>query len=142
VKAGEFIVVNPYMANDLIKMGLWDENMRNTLLGSKGSVQNIDKIPKEIRNIYKTVWEIPQQVLIAHSIARAPYIDQSQSLNLYFADKEPADKITKAHFYGWSNGLKTGSYYIRTKPATDSASFTLETSAVGEEEPVCDSCSS
>jgi ribonucleoside-diphosphate reductase alpha chain len=153
VKAGEYIVVNPYLSEDLIKLGLWDERMRETLISENGSVQNIPGVPENLKKVYKTVWEIPQQSLIAHSIARAPYIDQSQSLNLYFADGDP-DKITRAHFYGWSNGLKTGSYYIRTKPAAESASFTVtktdadvEESGMEhatehtEEPPVCDSCS-
>lgn len=125
VKAGEFIVINPYMMNDLIKAGCWNEDMRNTLLETRGSVQNIPGIPQKIKDIYKTVWELQQKVLIDHSVARGPYIDQSQSLNLYFASGDP-DKIAKAHFYGWSKGLKTGSYYIRTKPAVNSASFTVE----------------
>jgi ribonucleoside-diphosphate reductase alpha subunit len=130
VKAGEFMVVNPYLAADLIKLGLWNENMRNNLLQTRGSVQNIPEIPKKLKDIYKTVWEIQQKVLIDHSIARGPYVDQSQSLNLYFADGNQ-EMITKAHFYGWSRGLKTGSYYIRTKPSTNSASFTM----TKEEEP-------
>jgi ribonucleoside-diphosphate reductase alpha chain len=125
VKAGEFLVINPYMASDLIKLGLWNEDMRQKLLSSRGSIQTFEEIPLKLRNVYKTVWELQQKVLIDHSVARAPYIDQSQSLNLYFADGNP-DKITKAHFYGWSKGLKTGSYYIRTKPAINAASFTKD----------------
>jgi ribonucleoside-diphosphate reductase alpha chain len=132
VKAGEFLVINPYMAADLIKAGLWNEDMRQKLLNSRGSIQSFDEIPQKLKNIYKTVWEIQQKVLIDHSVARGPFIDQSQSLNLYFADGNP-DKITKAHFYGWSKGLKTGSYYIRTKPAINAASFTNETKDSREE---------
>ncbi len=125
VKAGEFLVINPYMAADLISAGLWNEDMRQKLLASRGSIQSFEEIPQKLKNIYKTVWEIQQKVLIDHSVARGPYIDQSQSLNLYFSEGNP-DKITKAHFYGWSKGLKTGSYYIRTKPAINASSFTLE----------------
>lgn len=125
VKAGEFIILNTYMANDLIKAGLWNDDMRTKLLESRGSIQNIEEIPQRIKDVYKTVWEIQQKVLIDQSLARAPYVDQSQSLNLYFADGNP-EKITKAHFYGWSRGIKTGSYYIRTKPAINASSFTLE----------------
>ncbi len=128
VKAGEYLITNPYMAADLIKAGLWNEDMRQKLLTSRGSIQSFDEIPLKLKNVYKTVWEIQQKVLIDHSVARAPYIDQSQSLNLYFADGNP-DKITKAHFYGWSKGLKTGSYYIRTKSAINAASFTKEESS-------------
>ena len=131
VKAGEFILLNHYMANELIKLGLWKEDMRNILLDSRGSIQNIEGIPARIKEIYKTVWEIKQSILIKHSITRGIYVDQSQSLNLYFASGD-AELITKAHFYGWSGGLKTGSYYIRTKPAADAASFTKEE----KEEPI------
>jgi ribonucleoside-diphosphate reductase alpha chain len=123
-RAGEFILVNPYMTSDFIKHGLWNENMRQTLLQSRGSIQHLN-IPQKLKDIYKSVWEIKQRVLIDHSIARGVYIDQSQSLNLYFEDGNP-DLIAKSHFYGWSKGLKTGSYYIRTKPAVNSASFTQE----------------
>jgi ribonucleoside-diphosphate reductase alpha chain len=125
VKAGEFLVVNPYMTADLIKAGIWNEDMRNKLLATRGSLQNIPEIPQKLKDVYKTVWEIQQKYLIDHSVARGPYVDQSQSLNLYFADGNP-DKITKAHFYGWKKGLKTGSYYIRTKPTINAASFTME----------------
>jgi len=130
VKAGEYVVVNPYMASDLIKAGLWNDGLRNRLLESRGSIQSFKEVPDKLKGVYKTVWEIQQKVLIDHAVARAPYIDQSQSLNLYFATGD-SDKITKAHFYGWNKGLKTGSYYIRTKPAVNSASFTL----TKEEEP-------
>lgn len=156
VRAGEFIVINPYMATDLIKAGLWNEEMRNKLLQTRGSLQEIKEIPQKLKDIYKTVWELQQKVLIDHSIARAPYVDQSQSLNLYFASGD-ADKIAKAHFYGWSRGLKTGSYYIRSKPSINSASFTVtkeeeperieksppkKTPVVEVTEEICDSCGS
>jgi len=134
VKAGEFLVINPYMASDLIKAGIWNEEMRQKLLSTRGSLQDIPEIPQKIKDVYKTVWELQQKVLIDHSIARAPYVDQSQSLNLYFEDGNP-DKITKSHFYGWKKGLKTGSYYIRTKPAVNATSFTKE-EKIDEEEPM------
>jgi ribonucleoside-diphosphate reductase alpha chain len=124
VKAGEFMIINPYMSNELIKRGLWNDEMRNKLLSTRGSIQEIKEIPQDLKNVYKTVWDLKQKVLIDHSVARAPYVDQSQSLNLYFAVGDYVS-ITKAHFYGWSKGLKTGSYYIRTKPAINAASFTL-----------------
>lgn len=123
--AGEFILINKYMANDLIKLGLWDENMRNNLLAGRGSLKGIKKIPEDVKKVYKTVWELKQKVLIDHSAARGIYIDQSQSLNLYFEDAS-YDSITKAHFYGWKQGLKTGSYYIRSQPGVKSATFTYE----------------
>lgn len=156
VKAGEFMIVNPYMAADLIKAGIWNDDMRQKLLNSRGSIQSFEEIPQQLKNIYKTVWEIQQKVLIDHSVARAPYIDQSQSLNLYFADGQP-DKITKAHFYGWNKGLKTGSYYMRIKPIVNAVSFakdddnqTSQTSPVKKQpviglitgEDTCTSCGS
>jgi ribonucleoside-diphosphate reductase alpha chain len=138
--AGEFIILNKYLIDDLIKLGLWSEKMSSQLMESRGSIQNIPDIPTDIKNIYKTVWEIKQKVLIDHSIARAIYVDQSQSLNLYFEDAN-YDVISKAHFYGWTHGLKTGSYYIRSQPAIRSAAFTnvdssmnTETETVGTEE--------
>jgi ribonucleoside-diphosphate reductase alpha chain len=126
IKAGEYTLLNPYMANDLVKNKLWNKEMRNKLLQSRGSIQNINEIPQNLKDIYKTVWEIKQKNLIDHSIARAQYVDQSQSLNLYFGDGDLKDLLTKAHFYGWKRGLKTGSYYIRSKPAVNAASFTIE----------------
>lgn len=132
IKAGEYMVMNPYMANDLIKLGIWNEKMRENLLEGRGSIQNIPEIPQKMKDIYKTVWELKQKCLIDHSVARGIYVDQSQSLNLYFAIPN-AEQICKAHFYGWSKGLKTGSYYIRTKPREDSASFTLDKNTNTEE---------
>lgn len=123
--AGEFILINKYLANDLIKLGLWDDNMRNNLLAGRGSLKNIKKIPEDIKKVYKTAWELKQKVLIDHSVARGVYIDQSQSLNLYFEDAN-RDALQKAHFYGWKQGLKTGLYYLRTQPSVKSATFTYE----------------
>lgn len=124
-KAGDFIQLNHFLANDLIKAGLWRPNMKDILLETRGSIQNLEWIPEDIKKLYKTVWETKQKSLIDHSLARAMYIDQSQSLNLYF---ETGDfkKIYNSHMYGWENGLKTGSYYIRTQPASNAASFTKE----------------
>jgi ribonucleotide reductase alpha subunit len=129
--AGEFIILNKYMASDLIERGLWGD-MRNKLLESRGSLQAIKKlkgkeVPQDLHDLYKTVWELKQKSLIDHSAARGIYIDQSQSLNLYFAEANH-DQITKAHFYGHKKGLKTGSYYIRSKPAVNSISFTKDDS--------------
>jgi ribonucleotide reductase alpha subunit len=134
-KAGEFIQLNQYLANDLIKEGLWKPNMKDILLETRGSIQKLEWIPDRIKNLYKTVWEIKQKILIDHSLARSPYIDQSQSLNLYF---ETGDfkKILYSHIYGWENGLKTGSYYIRTQPASNAASFTKENINVIEEDNI------
>jgi ribonucleoside-diphosphate reductase alpha chain len=136
--AGECIVFNKYMAYDFIKLGIWDDNMRNELLKNRGSVQNIEGVPQELKNIYKTVWEIKQKNLIDHSVQRGIYIDQSQSLNLYYNSggendvKTLGQKILNGHVYGWKSGLKTGSYYIRTKPAANSISFTVKPTNVEE----------
>jgi ribonucleotide reductase alpha subunit len=132
-KAGDFIQLNHFLANDLIKAGLWKSNMKDILLETRGSIQNLDWIPDNIKNIYKTVWEMKQKSLIDHSLARASYIDQSQSLNLYF---ETGDfkKIYNSHMYGWESGLKTGLYYLRTQPAINAASFTKKNSTEETEE--------
>ncbi len=137
--AGEFIILNNYLANDLIKNGLWKGDMRNKFLESRGSVQNMEDIPQKIKDVYKTVWEIKQKVLIDHSIYRAVYVDQSQSLNLYFKVGS-YDLITKAHFYAWSNGLKTGSYYIRTQSAVNGVSFTKKDAEETVDEPEDETC--
>ena len=129
VLAGEFICVNQHLVKDLIKAGLWNWEIRNALLGSSGSVQGIKGVPDDLKKLYKTVWEIPQKVLMNFAIDRAPYICQSQSLNIYMA--EPTySKMSSMHFYGWKNGLKTGQYYLRSKGAADSIKFTVNVDAL------------
>lgn len=115
--SGEFPVVNKHLVKDLIKLGLWNENLRDKIIINNGSVQDIEEIPTELKSIYKTAWEMSQKVIIDHAAIRAPFICQSQSMNLFVQDANFA-KLSSAHFYGWSKGLKTGSYYIRTKAAT------------------------
>jgi ribonucleoside-diphosphate reductase alpha chain len=125
--AGDFIVINKYLVKDLMKIGLWDIKMKNKIISKNGSVQNIDEIPQNIKNLYKTVWEIKQKVLIDQAIDRAPFVCQTQSMNLFF--EEPTQGIlTSALFHGWKNGLKTGSYYIRTKPKAQAQQFTIDPS--------------
>lgn len=150
VNAGEFIVLNQYMTGELINAGLWNEDMREKLLESRGSIQNIEEIPKKIRDIYKTAWELPQKCLIDHAVARGPYVDQSQSLNLFFSD-DVSKVLTKALINAWQRGLKTGVYYTRSKPAANSASFTMtrkretkeeKTVVFDNQEDTCDSCGS
>lgn len=129
--AGEITILNKYMAYDLIENGLWNDNMKDYFLKYRGSLNSINDIPENYKNLYKTVWEIKQKVLIDHSIARGQYIDQSQSLNLYFEDTDLntpmklIEKIMSAHLYSWRKGLKTGCYYLRSKSAANSVSFTL-----------------
>ena len=123
--SGEFIVMNKYLIRDLIKMGKWNKAMKDTIMLHEGSVQNISDIPDEMKAIYKTVWEIKQKALIDLSIQRGPYICQSQSLNI-FMEEPDFKKLSSMHFYGWSNGLKTGSYYLRTRPRVKSQQFTID----------------
>ena len=123
--AGEFTIVNKYLLKDLICLDMWNENTKNRLIFDNGSVQNIKNLPKFLKDIYKTVWEIPQKSLIEMSADRGPFICQSQSLNLFFSTPE-YKKLTMAHLLGWKLGLKTGSYYIRSKPASNAQKFGID----------------
>ena len=123
--AGEFVVINKHLIKDLLKLNLWNENMKNEIIRNNGSIQNIENIPNNIKEIYKTVWEIGNKTLIDMSAARGKYICQSQSLNL-FVDKPNFNKLNSMHFYAWSKGLKTGMYYLRTKPVSQAQQFTIE----------------
>jgi ribonucleoside-diphosphate reductase alpha chain len=116
--SGEFVLINKYLVRDLISLGLWNEDMKNLIILHKGSVQQIPSIPEDIRNVYKTVWEIKQKDLIQMSADRGKFICQSQSLNLFIEGVNSA-KLTAAHFHSWELGLKTGMYYLRTKSAAD-----------------------
>ena len=140
VLSGEFIIVNKHLLRDLVKLGIWDDRLKNKLMASNGSIQNIDEIPDNIKNLYKTAWEISQKVLLDMAADRGAFIDQSQSLNIFMENANFA-KLTSMHFYGWKAGLKTGMYYLRTKSATDAIKFTLDKEAMSEpvaknEEPV------
>jgi ribonucleoside-diphosphate reductase alpha chain len=125
VLSGEFVVVNKHLLKDLVDLGLWNEDMKNKIIFHNGSVQAIDEIPQDVKDIYKTVWEIKQRTIIDMAADRGAYICQSQSLNL-FVDKPSASKLTSMHFYGWKKGLKTGMYYLRTQAATQAVQFTVE----------------
>jgi ribonucleotide reductase alpha subunit len=107
VLAGEFVCINPHLVKDLIEIDMWTSDVKNSLMAHNGSIQNIRGIPNHIKMLYKTVWEIPQRVMINLAIGRSPYICQSQSLNLYMGEPN-FSKMTSMHFYGWKNGLKTG----------------------------------
>ena len=123
--AGAFMVLNKYLIRDLDKLNMWNKEMKDKILFYNGSIQQIKEIPDELKNLYKTVWEMKQKALIDLSIGRAPFVCQTQSLNLFF--EEPSHKVlTGAFFYGWSKGLKTGSYYIRTRPKVQAQQFTLD----------------
>ena len=125
VLSGEFIVVNKHLLEDLVKLGLWTEDLKQELMKANGSVQNIDIIPEDIKELYKTVWELSMKDIIDMSRQRGYFIDQSQSLNLFMKGATTA-KLTSMHFYAWKSGLKTGMYYLRTKSAVDAIKFTLD----------------
>jgi len=135
VLSGEFVVVNKHLLIDLVKLGLWNEEMKNEIIKANGSIQGIDSIPENIKAIYKTVWEIKMKHIIDMSADRGHFIDQSQSLNL-FIDQPNMGKITSMHFYAWEKGLKTGMYYLRTKAATQAIQFTVQKQAKPQLEPV------
>jgi ribonucleotide reductase alpha subunit len=112
--AGEFVMVNKHLVRDLQKLGMWNQRVKNEIIRAGGSVQTLDGVPDTLKEIYRTVWEIPQKSLIDMSADRGAYIDQSQSLNIFMENPTVA-KLSSMHMYGWKKGLKTGSYYIRTR---------------------------
>jgi ribonucleoside-diphosphate reductase alpha subunit len=128
VLSGEFVQVNRHLLKDLIKRGLWTDEMRMQLIAHNGSVLQLD-VPKEIKELYKTVWEIKQRIVLDMAADRGAYIDQSQSLNIHMIDASTA-KLSSMHFHGWQLGLKTGMYYLRTKAATDAIKFTVDVEKV------------
>ena len=125
VLSGEFIIVNKHLLEDLVQLGLWNEEMKQELMRNNGSIQNIQNIPVNIKELYRTVWEMSMKDIIDMSRQRGYFIDQSQSLNLFMEGATMA-KLTSMHFYGWKSGLKTGMYYLRTKSAVDAIKFTLD----------------
>jgi len=132
-QAGDFIMINKHLIKDLIDINLWDNDMREKILINDGSVQNIDEIPTNLKEIYKTVWEIKQKAIIDHSVIRGYFVDQSQSQNIFFADPD-TKKLSSALTYGWKQGLKTGMYYLRSKPATSALKVTMDANKVKAEE--------
>merc|ERR1712176_53586 len=124
VLSGEFVQVNRHLLRDLISRQLWTEDIRMQLIAHNGSVQHID-LPADIKELYKTVWEIKQRGVLDMAADRGAYIDQSQSLNIHMTDATPA-KLSSMHFHGWQLGLKTGMYYLRTKAAVDAIKFTVD----------------
>jgi ribonucleoside-diphosphate reductase subunit M1 len=124
VLAGEFQIVNPWLMKDLVELGLWNDDMKNRIIADSGSVQRIPSIPDTLKLLYRTTWEISQKAIIDMAADRGAYIDQSQSLNIHMAEPTFA-KLTSMHFYGWKKGLKTGMYYLRSRPAVDAIKFTV-----------------
>lgn len=157
VLAGQFVVVNTQLVDDLSNIGLWNTTMKDTIIAHDGSIQNIQGIPDELKAIYKTTWEISQKAVIDMAADRGAFIDQSQSMNIYIAEPN-IQKLTSMHFYGWKKGLKTGMYYLRTRPAAQAIKFTIDNTLVKEAkeretksttptnlltcEPGCDNCGS
>lgn len=135
VLSGEFVVVNKHLLKDLVQLGLWTNDMKNKIIAANGSVQNIAEIPENIKELYKTVWEIKQRNLIDMAADRGAYICQSQSLNL-FVDSPSSSKLTSMHFYAWKKGLKTGMYYLRSQAATQAVQFTIEKQGNNDMQPV------
>lgn len=135
VLSGEFIVVNKHLLKDLVDLGLWNDNLKNKIIVANGSIQDVAEIPEEIKELYKTVWEIKQRAIIDMAADRGAYICQSQSLNIFVQSPNFA-KLTSMHFHAWKSGLKTGMYYLRTKAAADAIKFTVETQAEQQITPV------
>jgi len=125
VLSGEFVLVNKHLVRDLIDVGIWDENLKDEIILNNGSVQGISRIPEEIRNRYRTVWEMSMKSIIDMAADRGPYICQSQSMNL-FLPEPTVGKVNSMHFYAWEKGLKTGMYYLRSKPAGSAKKITVE----------------
>jgi ribonucleoside-diphosphate reductase alpha chain len=146
--AGEFIIANKYMMKDLLELGLWNEKVKNNIIANNGSIQHMDFIPEEIRNKYRTVWELPMRELIDMAADRGAFVCQSQSLNLWLEDPN-YNNLTSMHFYGWNKGLKTGIYYLRRRAAHKAQQFTIEVEKKETVDPashyiedeVCEMCS-
>jgi ribonucleoside-diphosphate reductase alpha chain len=148
--AGEFIVINKYMLKDLVELNLWNKEMKEKIIVNEGCLQHIKEIPTDIKELYKTVWEIKQKHIIDMAADRGAFICQSQSMNLFMSEPDPR-KLTSMHFYAWEKGLKTGMYYLRTKPVANAQQFTVDPNTYAKiksesldtmfGEPSCTSCS-
>ena len=149
--AGEFIIINKYLIKDLIDRKLQNHDMKDKILINEGSIQNIEEIPQDIRDLYKTAWEIKQKKHIDQAADRGAYVCQSQSMNI-FVDDPNFNKLNTIHFYTWTKGLKSGMYYLRTKPKANTQQFTIDPTKAKknynnsvkeepEEHEVCESCS-
>ncbi len=141
-QAGDFILVNKYLVADLIKIGLWNAQLKDKIIACNGSIQSIDEIPNEIKQIYKTIWEIKQIWVLKNAAARGPFVDQTQSLNIFMGEPD-YQRLNSSHFWAWKAGLKTGMYYLRSKAATDAIKFTIDPKLVKqqEEQETCTNCS-
>jgi ribonucleoside-diphosphate reductase alpha chain len=135
VLSGDFIIVNKHLLRDLVELGVWNDRLKDKIISANGSVQHIAEVPDNIKDLYKTVWEIKQKTLIDMSADRGAYICQSQSLNIFMENPSVA-KLTSMHFYGWKKGLKTGMYYLRSKAAADAIKFTVQMQAEPQIQPM------
>lgn len=144
-QAGDFVMINRYLVNDLSSIGLWNGEMKDHIIASNGSIQSFDIIPQQIRDLYKTMWEIKQVWVLKAAVARSPYVDQTQSMNLFMGESD-YQRLGSSHMWSWKSGLKTGQYYLRTKPATDATKFTIDPNLIKQtknkqEDNICDTCS-
>jgi ribonucleotide reductase alpha subunit len=124
-QAGDFVLVNKYLVNDLIKIGAWSPELKDMIIASNGSILQLENLPIEFKNLYKTVWEIKQVWVLKGALARAPFVDQTQSMNIFMAQPD-YQRLSSSHFWAWKNGLKTGMYYLRSKPAAEAIKFTVD----------------
>ena len=143
-QAGDFMLVNKYLVNDLIKIGLWNLQLKNKIITCNGSIQSIDEIPEIIKELYKTIWEIKQIWSLKNAAARGPFVDQTQSLNIFIGEPD-YQRLNSSHFWAWKAGLKTGMYYLRSKAAVDAIKFTIDPLLIKQqtnEQSECVNCSS
>ena len=141
-QAGSFVIVNKYLVNDMLRIGMWDKNMKDKIIASNGSIQTMDDVPPEFKALYKTIWEIKQVWVLKGAAARQPFVDQTQSMNIFMGEPD-YQRLGSSHFWAWKNGLKTGIYYLRTKPSADAIKFTIDPKLVkaANEAKDCDTCS-
>jgi ribonucleoside-diphosphate reductase subunit M1 len=138
-QAGDFILVNKYLVNDLIKIDLWSTELKDKIIGNNGSIQSIPEIPSIYKDLYKTTWEIKQIWVLRGAAARGPFVDQTQSMNIFMAEPD-YQRLGSSHIWAWKNGLKTGMYYLRTKPSSDAVKITVESSKPSQVTE-CETCS-
>jgi ribonucleoside-diphosphate reductase alpha chain len=143
-QAGDFVLVNKYLVNDLININVWSPELKDKIIAANGSIQMLDEIPQNLKEIYKTMWEIKQIWVLKGAAARGPFVDQTQSMNIFMAEPD-YQRLTSSHFWGWKNGLKTGMYYLRSKPSTDAIKFTIDPKLIKsmkiETSEGCENCS-
>ena len=131
--AGDFVLVNKYLVNDLVSIGLWSKDLKDNIIAQNGSIQTFDNLPHEFKSIYKTMWELKQIWILKAAEARGPYIDQTQSMNIFMAEPD-YQRLGSSHFWGWKHGLKTGMYYLRTKPSINAIKFTIDPKLIKKED--------